>query len=142
MSMADHVAVITGATGGLGRVVTRRLAEEGARLALFSTNLGHLEALAAELALPPDRLLLQAVDLRDPTATQAAAQAVSARWGRADILLHLVGGWAGGTPVTEVAPDTVAEMLHQHLWTTLHLMQAFVPQFQAGGWGRLIAVSS
>ncbi len=142
MSMADRVAVITGATGGAGRVVTRRLAAAGARLALFSSNPAHLTALAAELDLPAERTLLHAVDLRDATATQAAAQTVVAHFGRAEIVLHLVGGWAGGTPVPAVDADTVAQMLQQHLWTTLHLMQAFVPGLLAQGWGRLIAVSS
>ena len=79
--MANRVVVITGATGGLGRVVARRLAAEGARLALFSTNAAHLEALAAELQLPAERVLLRAVDLRDAGAAQAAAQAVIAKFG-------------------------------------------------------------
>lgn len=142
MNMADRVVIITGATGGLGRVVARRLAAEGAGLALFSTNLANLEALAGELQLPGERRLLHAVDLRDPAATRAAVRAVLNHFGRADILLHLVGGWAGGTPVTEVAVDTVADMLQQHLWTSLHLMQALVPHLLQNGWGRLIAVSS
>lgn len=142
MSIENRVVVITGATGGLGRVVARRLAAEGASLALVSTNQAHLDALAAELQLPAERVLARAVDLRDAGATRDAAQAVVAKYGRAEILLHLVGGWAGGAPVTAVEPGTVDEMLQQHLWTTLHLMQAFVPLFLTNGWGRLIAVSS
>ena len=65
MSMANRVVVITGATGGLGRVVARRFAAEGARLALFSSNQAHLDALAAELQLSAERVLVRAVDLRD-----------------------------------------------------------------------------
>jgi NAD(P)-dependent dehydrogenase (short-subunit alcohol dehydrogenase family) len=140
MTLADRVVVITGATGGAGRVVARRFAAEGARLALFSTNPTHLAALTAEL--PTEQVWTHAVDLRDAAATRAAAQATLTRWGRADILLHLVGGWAGGTPVTEVAADTVTDLLQQHLWTTLNLMQAFVPHLVSNGWGRVIAVSS
>jgi NAD(P)-dependent dehydrogenase (short-subunit alcohol dehydrogenase family) len=141
MSIADKVVVITGATGGLGQVVAGRMTAEGARLALLSSKMEHLEALVAELRVPPERVLTQAADLRDPAA-QAAAQAVSGRFGRCDIVLHLVGGWAGGTPVTAVEVATVEDMLQQHLWTTLAVMQAFVPQLLANGWGRLIAVSS
>ena len=100
MSVAERVVVITGAAGGLGRVVTARFAAEGAKLALFSSKAEHLEALVARVATSRGaRVLTQAVDLRDPAATAAAAQAVIARFGRAEILLHLVGGWAGGTPV-------------------------------------------
>ena len=57
MTLADRVAVITGATGGLGRVAARRLAEEGARLALISSDAGKLDALATELNLPAERRL-------------------------------------------------------------------------------------
>ncbi len=142
MSGANRVVVITGATGGLGRVVAHRFAAEGARLALFSSNQANLDALAADLQLPAERVLARAVDLRDAAAAQEAAQAVTARFGRAEILLHLVGGWAGGTPVPAVEAGTVEEMLQQHLWTSLYLMQAFVPLFLTHGWGRLIAVSS
>ena len=142
MSVENRVVVITGAAGGLGRVVAARLAAEGARLALFGTSQERLEGLAATLPAPAERLLLRAVDLRDGDATVAAAEAVIARWGRAEIVLHLVGGWAGGQPVTSVAPDTVDGMLQQHLWTTLRVMQAFTPHLLANGWGRIIAVSS
>ncbi|HUS16002.1 MAG TPA: SDR family NAD(P)-dependent oxidoreductase, partial [Chloroflexia bacterium] len=75
MSLADRVVVITGATGGLGRVVTQRMAAEGARLALFGTQQERLDALAAEIALPGDRVLLHVVDMRDAGAAQAAADA-------------------------------------------------------------------
>ena len=65
-----------------------------------------------------------------------------ARFGRADVLLNLVGGWAGGKAVPEVEAEQVAQMLEQHLWTTFHLAQAFVPHLVANQWGRIIAVSS
>jgi NAD(P)-dependent dehydrogenase (short-subunit alcohol dehydrogenase family) len=142
MSVENRVVVITGATGGLGRVVAARMAAEGARLALLGTSEERLQALAATLPAPPERLLLRVVDLRDGEATAEAAAAVVDRWGRAEIVLHLVGGWAGGQPVTSVAADTVDSMLQQHLWTTLRVMQAFTPHLLANGWGRLIAVSS
>jgi NAD(P)-dependent dehydrogenase (short-subunit alcohol dehydrogenase family) len=142
MSVENRVVVITGATGGLGRVVAARMAAEGARLALLGTSAERLEGLAATLPAAAERLLLRAVDLRDGAATTAAAEAVIARWGRAEIVLHLVGGWAGGDPVTSVRPETVDSMLQQHLWTTLRVMQAFTPHLLANGWGRIIAVSS
>ena len=142
MSLENRVAVITGATGGLGRVVTRRLAEEGARLALLSTDSSRLAALAGELSLPEERWLARAVDLTDGAGAQAAAEAVAAKYGRIDILLHLVGGWTGGKTVTQTAVEEVASMLQQHLWTTFHVAQAFVPHLVTNGWGRIIAVSA
>ena len=142
MAIENRVAVITGATGNLGRVVAQRLAEQGARLALLSTNQDKLDALVRELHLAQDRWLARALDLREPNAAQAARDAVLEKFGKADILLHLVGGWVGGKPITHVAADEISEMLFQHLWTTLHLTQAFVPHFVANHWGRVIAISS
>jgi NAD(P)-dependent dehydrogenase (short-subunit alcohol dehydrogenase family) len=140
--MRDRVTVITGATGGLGRVVARRLADEGARLALWSTSADKLAELARELNLPDAYYLTRAVDLTDPHATHNAAQAVRSKFGRADLLLHFVGGWIGGKAVTEVEAHEVAQMLDQHLWTTLYLAQAFVPSMLAQQWGRIVVISS
>lgn len=142
MELAGRVAVITGATGGLGRVVAKFMADHGLRLALFSTTREHLERLARELDLAEDRYLTGALDFTSPAAAQQALEAVLAKFHRADILLHLVGGWAGGKPVVELEPGDVARMLDQHLWTTLYLARAFVPHFTANHWGRIIVISS
>src|SRR5919199_2389083 len=96
---SDRVAVITGATGGLGRVVAQCMAKQGVRLALMSTNPEHLNALARELNLSEERCLTYALDVADKEAVQKATEAVLGKFSRADILLHLVGGWSGGKPV-------------------------------------------
>lgn len=142
MNLEHRVAVITGATGGLGRVVARRLAEEGASLALISADSSHLAALGSELGLPAERWLAHTADLTSPAAAQAAAAAVLAKFKRVEILLHLVGGWVGGKTVAQTPAAEVAAMLQQHVWTTFHVAQAFVPHLLANGWGRIVAVSS
>jgi len=140
--LRDRVAIVTGATGGLGKVVTRDLAAGGARLGLLGTRMERLEALAAELALGPDRWMGQAVDLKDADATVSAIDAIVARFGHADILVHVVGGWSGGTTVRETPLAEYTAMLDQHFWTTLHVSRALVPHLAAGGWGRIVAISS
>lgn len=142
MDLRDRVAIITGATGGLGRVVTRDLAAAGVRLGLLGTRMERLEALAAELSLAPDRWHGRAADLTDPDQTAVAIDAVVEHFGRADILVHVVGGWTGGTTVTDTPLDAYASMLDQHFWTTLHVTRALVPHLAAGGWGRIVAISS
>src|SRR5919198_4779685 len=142
MIQKERIAAITGATGNLGSVVARSLAEQGARLALLSTNAERLERLGSDLGLPGNRWMSGAFDLAEPGAAQAAADAVLERFGRAEVLLHLVGGWAGGKPLAEVAADDVANMLRQHVWTTYYLARAFVPHLTANGWGRVVVVSS
>ena len=136
------VVLITGATGPVGRAAAARFAADGARIALVGTDPGRLEAVVRELGLPEDRVLPVPGDLRDGEAARAVAGAVEARFGRIDVLLHLVGGWTGGTAVVDLDPDEVVRMLDQHLWTTLHVVQAVVPGMVARGFGRVLAVSS
>lgn len=62
--MEGRVAVIAGATGGLGQVVAKRLAGGGARLALIGTDQERLDTLVGELGLPQDRVLTCVADLR------------------------------------------------------------------------------
>lgn len=142
MELHDRVAIVTGATGHLGRIVARDLAAAGARLALLGTGLDRLETVASDLGLASDDWFGHAVDLKDPEATGAAVEAVVTRFGRADILVHVIGGWSGGTTVTETPLEAFTSMLDQHLWTTLHVTRALVPHLTAGGWGRIIAISS
>jgi NAD(P)-dependent dehydrogenase (short-subunit alcohol dehydrogenase family) len=142
MSLANRVAVITGATGNLGHATARAFAEQGARLALIGTNADRLQSLASELKLSSDRVLTHVVDLREPAGTRVAAQTIVEKFGRVDIMLHLVGGWSGGKTIAQVEASEFEAMLQQHLWTTVHLTQAFLPHLVANRWGRIIAISS
>jgi len=137
-----NVALITGATGPLGRVVVKRCAADGARLALAGTNRARLAAVASEAGLADDAWLPVLGDLRDRETARAAVAAVEERFGRVDVLLHLIGGWAGGTPVVDLDAGEITSMLDQHLWTTFHLVQAVVPGMAERGFGRVLTVSS
>ncbi len=94
-----RVALITGATGGLGRVLSADLAAAGWDLALIGSNADRLDALKTELGLPAGRVLGVAVDLREADVAIDAIEAVYQHFGRVDALAHLVGGWTGGTRV-------------------------------------------
>jgi NAD(P)-dependent dehydrogenase (short-subunit alcohol dehydrogenase family) len=138
----SQVVLITGATGLLGRVAAARFAADGARIALVGTNLGRLAATAEGAGLAPDARVLVPADLRSREAADTMAAAVIARFGRIDVLLHLVGGWSGGTAVVDLDPAEVRDMLDQHLWTTLHALGAVVPGMVERGFGRVAAISS
>jgi NAD(P)-dependent dehydrogenase (short-subunit alcohol dehydrogenase family) len=140
--MGNHAVVITGATGGLGQIVSKAFAEQGYSLALISTSQDKLASLADDLNLPADKVLTQAANLLDAEAVKTAAEAVSAKFGRVDALIHLVGGWTGGKTIAESDADDFKFMLDQHAWTTIHLLRAFSPKLVDNGWGRVIAVTS
>src|SRR5450755_3102144 len=142
MGPADQVVLVTGATGVLGRVVVAQFAAVGARLGLVGTDLERLTAVARDLGLADDRWAAGVGDLRVPAEARAAVKAVVDRFGRVDVVLHLVGGWTGGTSVVDLDPEELKEMLDQHLWTTLNIVQAALPGMIANGWGRVAAVGS
>ncbi|HEX5826941.1 MAG TPA: SDR family oxidoreductase [Candidatus Limnocylindrales bacterium] len=142
MGAEPRVVLVTGATGPLGRVVVRRFAADGARLALVGRDRAKLDALAADAGLADDAWLPVVGELTDAEAAARVAAATEARFGRIDVLLHLVGGWVGGTAVADLDPDEVRSMLDQHVWTTLHVAQAVVPGMVTRGFGRVLAVSS
>jgi len=142
MTLNERVIVITGATGGLGRVVARDFAAQGARLALLSSNQSKLEALLTELALPAGRVFTHVAALHQAEGVETAAAAVQHAFGRIDALIHLVGGWVGGAQITAANPADLEAMLAQHVWSTFHVARAFIPALIVNGWGRVIVVSS
>jgi NAD(P)-dependent dehydrogenase (short-subunit alcohol dehydrogenase family) len=142
MDLGGRVAVVTGATGGLGKTVARTFAEHGASLALLSSDQTRLDAVAQSLDLPAERCLTYAADLREAAAVGRAIDAVSARLGGVHVLAHLVGGWVGGQDLASTAPDDLRSMLDQHVWTTFHLLRVCGPKLIQSGWGRVFVVSS
>lgn len=140
--MNNRVLVITGATGATGKAVARAFAKRGASLILVGTDQSKLDVLARDLNLPAARFLTLTVDLRNGPAVHSAAEAVTAKFGRVDGLIHLVGGWTGGKTVAETPISDFESMLGQHVWTTIHLFQAFGPRMAANKWGRVIVVSA
>lgn len=142
MSLTDRVVLITGATGDLGRVATRLFAADGARLALAGTDEARLREVASDAGLADDRWIPVVADLRDPAATRDALAAIADVLGPIDILLHLVGGYTGGTQIADVDPTDFREMLEQHLWTTFHVVRTVIPGMVERGRGRVMAVTT
>jgi NADP-dependent 3-hydroxy acid dehydrogenase YdfG len=140
--MADRVVAIAGATGSAGRAAAAAFAAAGARLGLIGTDASRLHAMASELGLADDRWQAGVADVCTPDGAQTAIHAVTDGLGPVDVLLYLVGGWNGGSPATEVAASDFDEMLYQHLYGTLHSVQAVVPGMIERGWGRVMVIST
>ena len=141
-SLEGRVIAIAGAGGGLGPAVARALADNGATVALTDRSMEFLDGLVAELGLPPERVDAQAVDLLSADATKAWAAGLSERFGHVDGLMHLVGGWRGGTPINESSKDDW-EFLHDLLIRTVqHTSCAFHDALQASGHGRFVLISA
>lgn len=142
MNIQNRVVIITGATGGLGRVAAQKFADQGARLVLVGTNAEKLTHLAQTLGLSDERILLHVADVSDPAGASTLAERTREKFGQVDILLHLIGGWSGGKPIVDLDEREMKNMLQQHLWTTYFLAQAIIPLMRTNRWGRILAVSS
>src|SRR6187549_102049 len=133
LGLEGRVIAVAGGAGNLGPTVVRRLAEEGSRTCVCGRDRENLDALAAEIE---QDLETDVVDLLDPAATRAWGDGLARRHdGRVDGLVHLVGGWRGGTPIEE-APLEDWDVLSALLVSTLqHATQAFTPYLLASGRG-------
>jgi NAD(P)-dependent dehydrogenase (short-subunit alcohol dehydrogenase family) len=143
--MADldgRVIAIAGAAGGLGPTVARRLAGDGAIIAATDRSQERLDQLGSDLGLPEDRYDGRVVDLLSEEAAQGWASALVERFGKVDVLLHLVGGWKGGDPIA-TTPLEDYEWLHDLLLHTVqHTSRAFYDQLAGSDNGRYVLVSS
>ena len=140
-ALVGRTYAIAGAGGALGPHVARALVAAGANVALADRSLDHLAALVEEL--PEDRVMADAVDLLSPDGAATWADAVAARFGGVDGLLHLVGGWRGGSPLAEAPDEDWAVMHDLAVRTTQHASRAFRRHLAAAGTrGRFLLVSS
>jgi NAD(P)-dependent dehydrogenase (short-subunit alcohol dehydrogenase family) len=140
--LTDRVVVITGATGDLGPAVAHRFADEGARCALLARDEDACIGLAMSLPGATRRHLPLPADLGDADSAATAAATVREKLGRPSILLHLVGGYAGGTPFLDTDDDELHKQLDLNLWTTAGAFRAFLPDIVAGEHGRIVTMSS
>jgi NAD(P)-dependent dehydrogenase (short-subunit alcohol dehydrogenase family) len=135
-----RVIAVAGGAGNLGPTVVRRLAESGARMCVCGRDQGSLDELAAQIE---PTIETDAVDLLDAPATKTWASDLATRHdGRVDGLVHLVGGWRGGTPI-EDAPLEDWDWLSALLVRTVqHATQALTPYLLESGRGRFVLVSA
>ena len=139
--MSGGVVAIAGAAGALGPEVARELAAQGAYLSLGGRDAGRLAGVVDGLSLPDDRVMTHAVDLLDPDSARGWADATVAKFEFVDVLVHLVGGWRGGTPIASAPPEDDA-FLHDTLVRSVQVAtRAFLPQLTQNG-GRFVIVSS
>lgn len=140
MSVKEKVAIISGASGGLGSVVSRRFFEAGAQLVLVGTRPGAVETLVNELG--QERALPVAANLVDPAEAEQVVKSTLERFGRVDILLNLAGGFDGGIPVSEMEIELLNKMLDINLKTSYNLSRAAIKRMLDQNWGRIVNTGS
>src|SRR3954466_3154677 len=105
LELAGKVAMVTGASRGLGRAIAARLAQEGMAVAIAARSEGELRSLAAEIESRGGRVLVHAADLREPAAPASFVAAAVERLGRIDLLVNNAGATKRGDFLTLTEAD-------------------------------------
>ncbi len=134
------VALITGASRGIGEATARELARRGYALALAARSAGPLEALAGELARGAPALAIP-TDLRSIAEVQRLARLALGHFGRVDALIHNAGIGGEGA-VARMSGDAAAATIETNLLAPIELTRALLPQMLERRRGRIVFVAS
>jgi NAD(P)-dependent dehydrogenase (short-subunit alcohol dehydrogenase family) len=133
--MEGKVAIVTGADGGLGKSVTQALLDTGAMVVGTSRKIQTTEFQHSSfLGIP--------ADISNKEAAERLVDQVLSRFGRLDVLVHTVGGFAGGQTILDTDLDTFQRMMDINLRPLLHVLRAAIPPLRESGAGCVIAVGS
>ncbi|MCA1187370.1 MULTISPECIES: SDR family oxidoreductase [unclassified Saccharopolyspora] len=137
LGLSGRVAVVPGATSGLGAAVVRGLAGEGAHVAFG----GRRAELAAELAAELPSAVGVGVDLLDPDGPRSLVDAATGAFGPVDVLVLNGGGPAPGT-AAEMTAEDAEQAVHRLLTPHVRLVEQVLPGMRERGWGRIVAIGS
>jgi len=141
--LEGKVAVVTGATGGLGPSVVKVLLEGGAHVAVPTRSEGGLERLHEKSGVPVGAHLSGGVvDLTDEKGVAAFCATVARDHGGIDILVNVAGAFAGGKPVHETPWSLFQEQLDANFKTAVLACRGAVPHIIARGGGSIVNVAS
>ncbi len=135
MNLANKVVLITGAKGGLGNYVTNEFLAAGAKVVGTSRAI-------ADSDFPNPNFFAIPGELVNSEGARAVVAAAIAKWGRIDTLVHLVGGFTGGTSVAETSDSDLEKMLDMNLRAAFQILKAVLPGMRAQGSGRVLAVGA
>lgn len=138
--LAGKIAVVTGASRGIGAAIARRFAAEGAAVALLARSADALAAVRAEIEAAGGRALAVTADVTDTAAVNAAADRVRAELGAPHVLVNNAGA-ALRRPLAETSDDAWRDVIATNLDGSFRCCRAFAADL-AGNRGRIINISS
>ncbi len=141
IDLGGRVVLITGGSRGLGLVLARRFAREGARLALVARTEADLERAAEELRAGGAEVFVSAADVSKEGEAEAAVEQTVAHYGRLDVLVHNAGVIQVG-PLAHMRKEDFEEAMGVHFWGAYHVARAALPHLPRGGAGRIVNIAS
>lgn len=132
--------LVTGGTGAIGALVTKRLLSEGHRVA--ATWLHGEEPKERFLETRGCDLVYVRSDVTDPASIAGALEEIESRFGAVDALVHLVGAWSGATAVHEHSLEDWNRMIDVNLTSAFLCCRAVLPRMLERNRGRIVLTSS
>jgi NADP-dependent 3-hydroxy acid dehydrogenase YdfG len=135
---ASRIAVVTGASSGIGAATARQLAAAGYRVVLTARRKDRIEALAEEITAAGHDAVAYGLDITDRAAVDEFAQAFRT----VGVLVNNAGGALGADPVATADPEQWRRMYETNVLGTLNVTQALLPALTASGDGTVVVLSS
>jgi NAD(P)-dependent dehydrogenase (short-subunit alcohol dehydrogenase family) len=133
--MKGKVVLVTGANGGLGTYVTQAFLDAGATVIGTSRKIQQSDFIGPSFSA-------MAAEISTRESAKVLVDQVTARFGKLDVLVHTVGGFAGGQSITETDDSTFQRMFDLNLNSVFHILRATIPALRQTGDGRFIAIGS
>ena len=133
--------IVTGAGSGLGRGMARRLAGEGARVAILDVNLSGAEETRAAIEATGGQALVCETDITDHAACAAAVAEVCTEYGGVDVLVNNAG-WDHADNFVDTDPELWRKIIDINLYGPLNMHHVTLPEMLARGGGKIINIAS
>jgi len=140
--LEGRIALVTGASRGIGRAAALAFAEAGAHVVALARTTGALEELDDEIRALGGTATLVPVDLGDAPAIEKLGTALLQRWGKLDILLANAGILGPLSPLTHASPKEWAKVFDTNVTANWRLLKSVEPALQASDAARVILMSS
>ncbi len=140
--LRGQVALVTGASRGIGRAVALELAKHGAHLVLIGRTQGALEEVDDEIRKLGESATLLPLDLRKGETLDPLGPTLQQRFGRLDILVHNAGALGKLTPAGHIVPKDFDECVAVNLTATFRLIRTCAPLLVLAPAGRAVFVTS
>ena len=141
-SQTGRIALVTGASRGIGAAAARELARRGAHVIIAARTQGGLEALDDAIRADGGSATLVPLDLREPQSCQELARIVGERWGRLDALVANAGVLGPLTPVAQISPKEWAEVFTVNFHANWALIRSFDALLRQSPAGRAVFVTT
>ncbi|HEY7356993.1 MAG TPA: SDR family oxidoreductase, partial [Ktedonobacterales bacterium] len=139
--LAGEIAIVTGASSGIGAATARELARQGASVVLAARRADELDVQARAIKTAGGEAVAIPTDVADPAQLTRLVEQTIERFGRVDILVNNAG-FGSGEPLAATTPELITQMVNVNLLSAMLLSRAVLPGMLARRHGAIISVVS